>query len=120
MYPTIDDDDVVLVGKLDEGIKLKRGDIVVFLLENKLLTKRIFALPKEKITVSNNKICNSIECIEDKNADGIDNLTFVVPIESYFVIGDNLENSRDSRYFDDTFIKKEDMKYVYLGKFEFL
>ncbi|NUW70843.1 signal peptidase I [Vibrio coralliilyticus] len=119
MYPTIDDDEVVLVGKLDESIQLKRDDIIAFLHDNKLLLKRIFALPKEKIIVNNN-ICNSEKCITYKDDGEIDDLTLVVPKDSYFVIGDNIENSKDSRYIDDIYIKKEDIIYIYLGKLQFL
>ncbi|WP_122082297.1 signal peptidase I [Vibrio coralliirubri] len=119
MYPTIDDDEVILVGKLDESNQLKRGDIIAFQYDNKILLKRIFALPKEKVTV-NNHICNSIKCIKYNNPGEIDDLTLIVPNESYFVIGDNIDNSNDSRYLDDIYVKKENIKYIYIGKLDFL
>ncbi|EFP95659.1 signal peptidase I [Vibrio caribbeanicus] len=120
MYPTVDDDEIVMIRKRDEDTLLERGDIVGFIHEDMIFLKRIFGIPKEKLTISSGRICNSIKCIEIKGADWIDEFILDVPNDSYFVIGDNIDNSKDSRYFDEIYVKKEDIKYIYLGKFDFL
>ena len=66
--------------------ELELGDIVVFEHDNLFIMKRIAALPGDDILVN-----------------GV-NLT--VPVSFYFMLGDNPDESIDSRYWNDPFIPR--------------
>ncbi|WP_314724535.1 signal peptidase I [Enterocloster bolteae] len=68
---------------------LETGDIIIFRHDGKLLVKRIAA--EEGDTVERNGI------------------SMTVPKGCYYVLGDNAENSYDSRCWEDPFVKEEDV-----------
>jgi signal peptidase I len=114
MVPQLHDGERLLVNKLVYyKIKsvswghLERGDIVVFWYPkepDKSYVKRIIGLPGETVEVRNGRVfINSVELTEDY-LDAEHNRTMPsfpakkVEDHFYFVMGDNRDNSSDSRY----------------------
>lgn len=78
--------------------KLEVGDIIVFEKDGQYLVKRIAGCPGDVINLSEIAFMDST--ISPNR--GIECLT--VPQECYYVLGDNVQNSIDSRYWDSPFI----------------
>lgn len=93
----------------------ERGDIVIFQYpddESQLFVKRIIGLPGETVTIDEARIYVDGELLEEdylKEEWVIDNdsYTFVIPEDSYLVLGDNRNNSKDARYWNNTYVKED-------------
>lgn len=93
----------------------KRGDIVIFLYpddESQLFVKRVIGLPGEKVTIEDAKVYIGEEEVlleEDYLKDEwvIDNgsYSFEIPEDSYLVLGDNRNNSKDARYWQNAYVE---------------
>ena len=93
----------------------ERGDIVIFKYpddESQNFVKRVIGIPGDVINIRNGYVYVNGEMLEENyirepmNSDGED-LTYVVPSGSYFMLGDNRNNSKDSRYWTNTFVSKD-------------
>lgn len=93
----------------------ERGDIVIFKYpddESQNFVKRVIGIPGDVIQISNGHVYVNGEQLEENylrepmNNDG-EELTYVVPADSYFMLGDNRNNSKDSRYWTNTFVSKD-------------
>jgi len=133
MLPNFESGDIIITSKLNKwfastevgkflNLDYKRGDVIVFqkpLKED--LIKRIIGLPGEKISIKSGKVyVNDMELKESYLPYNVitkggsflsDNgEPKLIPLDAYIVLGDNREQSHDSRYLDIGFVKKEWIK----------
>ncbi len=134
MKPTLREGDKIMVNKLLYGPAIpfthysvpeirepKRGDIVVFKYpedRKKDFIKRLIAVGGETVEISNGNIliddkplADQPEILKiyyyDRGHYGVDKNPVKVPKDCYFVLGDNSDSSRDSRYWG--FVPKDDI-----------
>ncbi|MCX7952426.1 MAG: signal peptidase I [Deltaproteobacteria bacterium] len=132
MYPTLQEGDIVVGSKLSYGFRIpftfnmlfqyrpvKRGDVVIFTRPDDPLSplnenwtnfvKRVIALPGEEVEVRNTKVfINNVELKEPyaKYFKGglYDFPKTRVPEGKIFLLGDNRDDSTDSRFWPYTFL----------------
>lgn len=127
MEPTLLIGDYLLINKFTYGItipytdikffqfkKPRRGDVIVFIFPldpSKDFIKRVIAIEGEKVEIIHNKIYINDRLIDDPWGHFVTNQIprsylqrmenfgpVVVPKDSLFVLGDNRDNSEDSRF----------------------
>lgn len=96
----------------------QRGDIIIFKYpddETQNFVKRVIGTPGDVVEITEGKVyVNGVELVEDyiKEAmiDDGTSQTYIVPEDSYFVLGDNRNSSKDSRYWDTTsYVTKDEI-----------
>ncbi len=124
MRPTLLERDLILVSKFIYGAKIpftnlrlpkvrqpKRGDVIVFIYpedSKKDFIKRLVGLPGETVEIKNGTIYIDDQALLDPifnqkyyyNRGDLcqEGQKITVPLDNYFVLGDNSASSKDSRY----------------------
>ena len=95
--------------------EVERGDIVIFKFpddESQLFIKRVIGLPNETVTIIDGKVYiddNKEPLYEPYLAQAMVGTfgPYEVPENCYFMLGDNRNYSRDSRFWENTYVSKD-------------
>lgn len=93
--------------------KIERGDIVLFFQseKNQVFLKRVIAIEGDSVDIKNGDVSVNGVQEDDSYLQGRTEgeMSYVVPENAYFLLGDNRENSNDARYWKNPYIYKKDM-----------
>lgn len=110
MVPTINPGDHLIVNRMPYYYRdPMRGEIVVFHFEGDHLIKRIIGVPGDEINIESGKVYVNGELLQEEYLKDKEStylyagakvkFPYIVPEDSYFMMGDNRSNSKDSRVF---------------------
>lgn len=120
MYPTLHNNDRLIVTKVQYYFsKPQFNDIIILNYDNNIeFVKRVIGMPGDTVEIKDSVVYINNEPLKEPYINSEPYLDFdkvVVPEGSYFVLGDNRNNSRDSRFNDVGYIDEDDIigKVVY-------
>lgn len=111
MLPTLEPWNLIIGTRFDKA-EVKRYDVIVFKAPNnssERYVKRIIGLPGEHLEIKYGIVYANGERIDDSfiYERSCDHLTFDVPEDCYFVMGDNRTDSYDSRFWENPYVHKD-------------
>lgn len=126
MSPTLNNGDVLILDKISYRFtNVKRNDVIaLYSSKSKYLIKRVIGMPGEYVEFKNNQLYINNVVVEEEYLNGsvitnnfsIRELGYeIIPEDMYLVLGDNRQDSSDSRDPEIGLIKKSDI----LGKVRF-
>ena len=111
MEPTFfEGDQILLLKKNFIFNRVKNFDVIVFNYDNTNLVKRVIGIEGDKVEIKDGALYLNDKLIEHEYYifSNKDNGLYIVGDNQYFVLGDNIKLSEDSRYFG--FIDGRDIK----------
>ena len=113
MYPTLYDGDQLIVDKISYRFRApKRFDVVVFPYryeENKRFIKRIIGLPGETVQIKSGEVYIDGQKLDDPFSGGTGGMDDPGIAEEPVKLGDNRNNSKDSRFTDVGPLHKDEL-----------
>lgn len=98
MSPTFSDKQLIFINKIDRNYN--DNDIIIFKKNKKKFIKRVVAVPGDKIVIKDSCLYVNDKYYENINIEWFhfNQKDYQLKEEEYFILGDNLSNSIDSRY----------------------
>ncbi len=116
METTIMTDDRIIGNRLSYLVgDPQRGDIIIFKNpddKSVLYIKRLIGLPGERVEIRDNTVFIDGQALDEPylNVDTFGEFgPYMVPEGAYFMMGDNRNDSADSRYWTNTYLYRDDI-----------